>query len=458
MQIRSLKAALNNAGRYKYKKPESVVDFLVVGGGVIGLSIAQRLVQRFPTRSTILVERHDAAGKETSSRNSEVVHAGLYYPQHSLKTKLCIRGRRLLYERCENYKVPFRKVGKLVVAQEHQIPYIQNLHTKAQQISRAAASDHILPTGIITGDEARMLEPTLSQSITAALWSPETGIVDSHAFMESLEMDITTSEGGELAYSTEVVRVDPHVGPSLAEGTPSGDVPETGWVVQTVTGGAKESDTMLARILINASGLSGNLILNSMLPEEQRLPMYYARGSYASCHSPAVSGISHLIYPCPDTGGREQHAFQSLGTHLTIDMYGKVKFGPDIEWLNPELDADPDFWQHHLVPDDSRLGEMTKAIGEYLRGVTLDSLQPDYCGIRPKQIGPGGGFQDFTFRIDRPWAMPGMSVPSNPRGKGGSPMISLLGIESPGLTSSLAIAAMTVDDLICKEVPAEAAK
>ncbi|THH33599.1 hypothetical protein EUX98_g575 [Antrodiella citrinella] len=395
MQIRSLKAALNSSGRYKYK--------------------------------------------------------------HSLKTKLCIRGRRLLYERCEKYKIPFRKVGKLVVAQEHQRPYIEALHAKAQQLSRAAANDHLLPTGLISGDEARTLEPTLSQSITAALWSPETGIIDSHAFMESLEMDIAASEGGELAYSTEVVRVDPHVGPALAEGTPNDDAPESGWVVQTVTDGSAESDSVLARILINASGLSGNLILNSMLTEEQRIPMYYARGSYASCHAPAVSGISHLIYPCPDIGGREQHAFQSLGTHLTIDMYGKVKFGPDIEWLNPEPNADPNFWQHHLVPDDSRLDEMNNAIGEYLHGVTLDCLQPDYCGIRPKQVGPGGGFQDFTFRVDQPWAMPGMSVSSTPRGKGG-PMITLLGIESPGLTSSLAIAAMTVDDIICREVPAEEVK
>lgn len=373
-----------------------------------------------------------------------------------MKTKLCIRGRRLLYEHCEKYKIPFRKTGKLVVAQERQTPYIENLHAKAQQISRAAHNDHILPTELISGDEARAYEPTLSQSITAALWSPETGIVDSHSFMESLEMDIMESEGGEMAFSTEVVRVDPHVGPSLAEGVPTDDVPETGWVVQTVTGGATESDTMLARNLINASGLSGNLILNSLLPEDKQISMYYARGSYASCHSPTMSGISHLIYPCPDTGGREQHAFQSLGTHLTIDLHGKVRFGPDIEWLAPEPDADPDFWQHHLVPDDSRLEEMSRAIGGYLNGVTVESLQPDYCGIRPKLVGPQGGFQDFTFRIDRPWTMPGMSVSSNPRGTGGSPMITLLGIESPGLTSSLAVAAMIVDDIICKEVSEDA--
>ncbi|KAH8106146.1 NAD dehydrogenase [Cristinia sonorae] len=455
MQVRGLKAALNSSGQYGYKKPDSIVDFLVVGGGVIGLSIAQRLAKRFPSRSTIVVERHGKAGQETSSRNSEVVHAGLYYPQHSLKTKLCIRGRRMLYEHCEKYSVPFRKVGKLVVAQEHQKPYIEKLHAKAQLISKAAHNDHLLPTTLISGDEARAYEPTLSQSIMAALWSPETGIVDSHAFMESLEMDIKESEGGELAYSTEVVRVDPHVGPSLAESAPADDAPEPGWVVQTVTGGSEESDAMLARILINASGLSGNLILNSMLPVDQHIPMYFARGSYASCNSPAVSGISHLIYPCPDTGGREQHAFQSLGTHLTIDLNGKVKFGPDIEWLNPGPDEDPGFWQHYLVPDGSKMEEMCRAIGDYLTGVTVESLQPDYCGIRPKQVGPTGGFQDFTFRVDRPWSMPGMSVSASPRGKGGSQMITLLGIESPGLTSSLAIAAMVVDDIICREVPAE---
>lgn len=360
----------------------------------------------------------------------------------------------MLYERCEQYKIPYSKVGKLVVAQGHQRPYIEKLHAKAQQISRAASSEHILPTELISGDEARAYEPALSHSVAAALWSPETGIVDSHSFMESLEMDIAESVGGELAYFTQVVRVDPHVGPALAEGAPTDDVPDTGWIVQTVTGGAQgDSDTMLARTVINASGLSGNLILNSLLPDDQRIPMFYARGSYASCHAPSVSGISHLIYPCPDIGGREQHAFQSLGTHLTIDLHGKVRFGPDIEWLDPEPDASPDFWQQLLVPDDSRLEQMSEVIGDYLHGVTLESLQPDYCGIRPKQVGPPGGFQDFTFRIDRPWSMPGVTVSSNPRGKSGSPMITLLGIESPGLTSSLAIAAMVVDDIISKETP-----
>lgn len=129
----------------------------------------------------------------------------------------------MLYERCEQYKIPYSKVGKLVVAQGHQRPYIEKLHAKAQQISRAASSEHILPTELISGDEARAYEPALSHSVAAALWSPETGIVDSHSFMESLEMDIAESVGGELAYFTQVVRVDPHVGPALAEGAPTDD-------------------------------------------------------------------------------------------------------------------------------------------------------------------------------------------------------------------------------------------
>ena len=231
------------------------------------------------------------------------------------------------------------------------------------------------------------------------------------------------AEGSEIVYSTKVVRIDP-----------SRDGP--GWVVQLVTGNAEEGDALLARTVINSAGLAAPRILNTILPEEKRIPMYFARGSYASYHGPGIKNVSHLIYPCPHVG-KDAHAFASLGTHLTMDLQGKVRFGPDIDWLvPPEGDDAADFWQQHLVPDDSRLELMYSAVKEYLPGVEFEGFQPDYCGIRPKIVGPGAGFQDFVFRKD------------HANGQGEGQLISLLGIESPGLTSSLAIAEYVVDDMI----------
>ncbi|TBU33272.1 NAD dehydrogenase [Dichomitus squalens] len=429
MQVRGLRAALNSTNKYKFKSPEYAVDHLVIGGGVVGLAIAQRLGQRFPDKSTYLVERHNLPGEETSTRNSEVIHAGLYYPPGSLKTNLCLRGRTLLYDRCVRHNVPFKKTGKLVIAREQQRPYIEGLHAKARKLSWPPHSDPtqsrspVLPTKLIGGDEARELEPDLNKNIVAALWSPETGIVDSHALMQSLEKEILDAESSEIVYSTQVVRIDI-----------SRDAP--GWVVQLVTGDAADGDALLARTVINSAGLTAPRILNAILPEDERIPMYFARGSYASYHGPGIHSVSHLIYPCPHVG-KDAHAFASLGTHLTLDLQGKVRFGPDIDWLAPpETDDDADFWQWHLVPDDSRLELMYNAVKEYLPGVEFEGFQPDYCGIRPKIVGPGAGFQDFVFRRDYA------------NGQGDGQLISLLGVESPGLTSSLAIAEYVVDDIM----------
>lgn len=277
------------------------------------------------------------------------------------------------------------------------------------------------------------MEPSLSPSITAALWSPETGIVDSHSLMQSLERDILDSPGSELVYSTRVVRVDPE---------------KDGWAVQTVTADSDQSDTFLVKTLINASGLSANLVLNSLLPAEKRIPIYFAKGSYATYHGHNIRGVSHLIYPCPNVGGQGKFSFASLGTHLTLDLQGKIKFGPDIEWIpppEPTPDGEvEDYWRQHLVPDDSpeKMQEVHHAIASYLPGVELKGLSADYVGIRPKLIPPGGGFQDFVLRTDYPATFLGGDADSRR-----APMISLLGIESPGLTSSLAIAERVVDML-----------
>ncbi|KAJ7185329.1 NAD dehydrogenase [Mycena filopes] len=430
--IRSAFAALNGA-KYAYKAPESAVDYLVVGGGVVGLAIARSISEKFPTKSTILVERHTRAGEETSSRNSEVIHSGLYYPPDSLKTRLCIRGRELLYDR---YKSHTRRVGKLVVATDKQRPYIESLHSKAQKLAWPSSfttppNRPALHTELLSGEEARRMEPDLSRDITGALWCPETGIVDSHTLMESLEKDILDSEGGDMVYATRVVRVDPYSQPS-----PDIGADQRGWVVQMVTGEG-EGDAIFTKTLINAAGLSAPLILNSLLPEAERLPLFYNRGSYAKYSGPGISGVSHLVYPCPETD-ENAHGFQSLGTHLTLDFQGNVRFGPDSQWISPAEGEGPDFWTKHLVPDDSRLEEMHRAVTKYLPEVTFEGLQLDYVGIRPKLVGPQGGFHDFVFRKDYP-----DDAESQDR-----PLISLLGIESPGLTSSLAIAEHVVENML----------
>ncbi|KAJ7755634.1 FAD dependent oxidoreductase [Mycena maculata] len=404
---------------------------------VAGLAIARSLSQ-LVDKSTILVERHTRAGQETSSRNSEVIHAGLYYPPESLKTRLCIRGRELLYDRCESCNIPFRKTGKLVVATEKQRPYIETLHAKAQKIgwpssfSSTHRDEPAVPTQLLSRAETRQMEPNLSDEIAGALWSPATGIIDSHALMESLEADIIDSESGDLVYSTRVVRVDPYT-PSVSD-----DTPGHGWVVQMVTGDAEEPDAIFTKTLINASGLSAPLIVNSLHPEAERMPLFYARGSYAKYSGPGIAGISHLIYPCPETEGNA-HGFQSLGTHLTLDLQGQVRFGPDLQWISPADGEDADFWTKHLVANESILEGMHHAVSRYLPGVTLEGLQPDYVGVRPKLIGPGSGFKDFVFRTD---------YPDTARESEYSPLISLLGIESPGLTASLAIAEHVVEIML----------
>ncbi len=348
----------------------------------------------------------------------DLQNLGLYYPADSLKTRFCLRGRQLLYDYCQSSGVDHRRTGKLVVALPNQQSYIENLHAKSLILTpppNFEAGTAVLPTELISGDAARSMEPNLSGAITGALWSPETGIMDSHALMESFEKDISDL-GGELVYSTDIVRIDPAAGQS------------PGCVVQMLTDGASKPDAILAETLINAAGLSAPYLLNAILPAEQQIPMYFARGSYASYSGPGITGISHLIYPCPE---QTSHAFQGLGTHLTLDLQGKVRFGPDVEWISPQDDLEGvTFWKKHLIPDSSRLEEMHRAVTRYLPGVSLEGMATDYVGIRPKIAPPGSPFQDFVIRRDANGAM-----------------ISLLAIESPGLTSCMAIAEYIVEEM-----------
>jgi len=360
---------------------------------------------------------------------------GLYYPPNSLKTRLCLRGRQMLYVYCTEHGIPHRRLGKLVVGRDDQREYIAAMHVKAQTLSAPPHWDHstdpnVLPTEVLSGDAARERVPELAQEITSSLWSPSTGIIDSATLLSSLEKDIGDA-GATIAYGTRVVRIDANT-----EDT-------QGWVVQTTTsseeGSDGHADATLARVLINVAGLGAVSVLNEVLPPSQHIPIYYARGAYAAYRGPGVQGVKHLVYPADDASAAKGASFHSLGTHLTLGMEGNVRFGPDIDWLSAPDGAmrDEDVWEAQLSPDEDRARSMYAAVSRYLPGVKPEGFQTDYVGIRPKLAYPGAPFQDFVVRTDY----------ANKRDRK-APMISLLGIESPGLTASLALAEMVVEDML----------
>ncbi|KIS67195.1 uncharacterized protein UMAG_05061 [Mycosarcoma maydis] len=474
--VRPLIASLPSRLRYPAKQAELTVDHLIVGGGVVGLSIASALATRWPEKTTYLVERNKSFGEETSSRNSEVIHAGLYYPADSLKTHLCLRGRELMYQRCQEHSIPHKQTKKLVVGADFSKAYLEKLQSHCDALGPLAP-----PTRLITGQEARKLEPHLSNDIAWALLSERTGIVSSHELMASLERELLEAENAEIVYDTKVVRIDPNQAERSAASSKRGsDGSQDGWIVQTLTSesscsSSSDVDALLAKVVINASGLNAPMVLNSLLselggPEQDAIRMWHSKGNYASYKGRGASGIQHLIYPVPDTRNKGAHAHTSLGTHLTLDLDGNVRFGPDTEWISPPSSCDSsdaiDFWKRSLVVDEARIESMYTSITEYLPNIDKAGLTPDYAGIRPKLIGPHTkAFMDFQFlwhnsthlKAQKLWQRaPGLPPPStsciSPAKSSvdtveGGAMISLLGIESPGLTSSLAIGEMVRDSL-----------
>jgi L-2-hydroxyglutarate oxidase LhgO len=358
------------------------VDCIVAGAGVIGLAIA-RATSRLGWE-TIVVEAADAIGTETSSRNSEVIHAGIYYPAGSLKAKLCVEGRNLLYAFAEERGVPYRRCGKLIVATQWD-----------QQATLAAIIEKARICGVddlvmLSTAEAQALEPALECS--AAVLSPSTGIVDSHGLMLAL-MGEAEERGCFVSFNTQVV-----------SGRRDGD----GLILQTrdtTTGNEFEIGT---RHFINAAGLCANAVAASLAGLDRKFvpPLHYAKGNYFSVTGKPA--FSHLIYPVPEPGG--------LGVHLTLDLNGGMRFGPDVEWIDAiDYRVDPKRADHFY-------GEIRK----YWPALADDSLHPTYSGIRPKLSAPGAPNADFVIQ--------------GPDVHGVANLVNLFGIESPGLTSSLAIA------------------
>lgn len=353
-------------------------EVVVIGAGVVGLAIARRLAR--DGRTVLIVEAEDAFGTITSARNSEVIHAGIYYPKGSLKAELCVRGRHLLYEYCSKRGVPHRRTGKWIVATHNgQLKQLEG-------IASSAAGNGVRDLYLLGSVEAREEEPDLR--CVAGLVSPSTGIIDSHAYMLAL-LGEAEDAGATLALRTRL---------TVARAGPCGI--ELGFDGEAVT--------IAARWLVNSAGLEAPRVAARIkgFPQPYCRRAYYAKGNYYS-----LSGrtpFRRLIYPVPEPGG--------LGVHLTLDMAGKARFGPDVEWVD----------EPQYVVDPCRSEKFYPVIRKYWPGLPDGALVPAYAGVRPKICGPGEPAADFVIEGPDVHGFPGV--------------VNLLGIESPGLTASLALA------------------
>ena len=356
-----------------------LVECVVIGAGVVGLAVARALA--LAGREVMVLEREYGIGFETSSRNSEVIHAGIYYPKDSLKARSCVAGRRRLYEYCAEHGVPYRRLGKLIVA-------VEESELKQLEVIRAkAAANGVDDLAFVDAAELHRLEPALRA--VGALISPSTGIIDSHALMLAYQGE------AEAAGAMVVFRAPVEGGRVSSDG------------FELAVGGA-EKMTLGCKILVNSAGLYAPAVARCIagIPPSSIPQDYFCRGVYFTLSGRAP--FSRLIYPVPEKAG--------LGVHLTLDMGGQAKFGPDVEWIQGiDYTVDP------------RRGELFyAAIRRYWPDLPSGALQPGYAGIRPKITGPHEAAGDFVIQSEAGHGVPGL--------------VNLYGIESPGLTSSLALA------------------
>ncbi len=356
------------------------IDCVVVGAGVVGIATARALAKA--GREVLVLEAAEAIGTETSSRNSEVVHAGIYYAKDSLMARLCVEGRRRLYEFCASRGVEARACGKLIVATDA---------AEAERlagIKARAEANGVEDMRMLTAAEATAMEPALS--CTAALHSPHTGIVDSHGYMLALQGEAEEA-GASFVFRSRVEH---------------GHVTEDGVVIQA------EGETLVCHTLVNAAGLHAPALARGIvgMPSQLVPKEYLAKGNYFSL--PGRAPFSRLIYPVPVPGG--------LGVHLTIDLGGQARFGPDVEWVDEiNYDVDP-----------ARADSFYAAIRRYWPGLRDGALQPGYAGIRPKIVPKGAPAQDFVIQGPAVHGVPGL--------------VNLFGIESPGLTAAISLADLVV--------------
>jgi L-2-hydroxyglutarate oxidase LhgO len=360
------------------------LDAVVVGAGVVGLAVARELAMA--GREVVILEAEDAIGTHTSSRNSEVIHAGIYYPKGSLKARSCVEGRTLLYEYCVSHGVPHRRAGKLIVAAD------ETQLAELEGIQRKAHANGVTDVVWMSREQALALEPELS--CVAALYSPSTGIIDSHALMLAYLGD-AQAHGAMLALKSPLEKAF---------------VRNHGFELQ-VAG----SEPIQCSMLVNSGGLRAPTLARKVEGYRAQLAPgeFYAKGNYYSLAR--RSPFSRLVYPVPEPGG--------LGVHVTLDLAGQARFGPDVEWVERiGYDVDP-----------RRADRFYAAIRRYWPGLPDGALLPGYSGIRPKTAGPKEPAPDFLIQGPGAHGVPGL--------------VHLFGIESPGLTASLSLAGLVRGEL-----------
>lgn len=355
------------------------MQVLVIGAGVVGLAIARQAA--LAGHEVIVAEATGGIGNGVSSRNSEVIHAGMYYPTGSLRAKHCTRGRRMLYDFCAGHGVPHKKCGKLIVATD------EKQQAKIEGIYRQGQINGVEGLEFLGGNAARAMEPALF--CIAAMLSPETGVIDSHSYMLALQGELE-DRGGMIAFNTPVERLTPTA---------------AGWEVRF---GGDEPGILTVDAVVNSAGLGAQAIARATdgYPADRVPRLVLAKGNYFGFAGKPV--FQHLIYPAPVEGG--------LGTHVTLDLAGRMRFGPDVEWIDEES----------YTVDPRRADSFYASIRTYFPALPDNSLLPDYCGIRPKLTGKGEPAADFLIE--------------GPAEHGQARLVNLFGIESPGLTSSLSIA------------------
>jgi L-2-hydroxyglutarate oxidase LhgO len=369
-------------------------DILIIGAGVIGLAIAREL--SFKEKNIIIVEKNKSFGQETSSRNSEVIHGGMYYPAGTLKAELCINGRRLLYKLCADNKIPHKKTGKLIVATNK-----DELAT-LEQIAEQGKMNEVEGLEFITEAKIKKLEPEVSA--IAALYSKETGIVDSHQLMLCL-LKAAEKNGASIVYDAEVVAIEKS---------------NNGYKITVKNG--EENVEIQALVVINCAGLDSDAIAGmiGIDIDKEGYTLHYCKGQYFRITSNKSKLINRLVYPVPYTksGG--------LGIHITPDLSGNIRLGPDDTYLNNRV-------KDYFVDEDKR-HDFFQSVVKFAPFIEETDLIPDTSGIRPKLQPEGGKFRDFVIRDEADKGFPGF--------------INLIGIESPGLTAAPAVAKKVKDMIL----------